>query len=341
MRKYLLSGEKNFYKANLHTHTTVSDGKRTPEEVKELYKSKGYSVVAYTDHDVLLTHDDLNDSEFLALAGYEMEMSEAVPTVHGFKKTAHICLISPTPIPPKQVCYHREKYMIGNGGLYRDKLNYDTTLPDYERSHTPECVNDIIKQGRDAGFFVTYNHPSWSLEDYSDYMSFHGMNAMEIYNGSCIASGYEAVDPRVYDDILRGGERIYCIGADDNHNAHPDDSRRSDSGVAYTVINSPSLEYSDVFDALEKGNFYASMGPEIKELYFENGRIYVKCSCADRIICNFGVRRVGIAYRQAGKSLTSADFAVNPDTLYVRITVIDKHGNRADTNAYFTDELYK
>ena len=34
MRKYLISNEGSFYKANLHTHSTVSDGRLTPEELK-------------------------------------------------------------------------------------------------------------------------------------------------------------------------------------------------------------------------------------------------------------------------------------------------------------------
>ena len=37
MRKYLISNEGQFYKANLHCHTTFSDGKRTPQEIKEIY----------------------------------------------------------------------------------------------------------------------------------------------------------------------------------------------------------------------------------------------------------------------------------------------------------------
>ena len=52
MRKYLLPKEGNFYKANLHCHTNLSDGDFTPEEIKEMYKTEGYSVVAYTDHDL-------------------------------------------------------------------------------------------------------------------------------------------------------------------------------------------------------------------------------------------------------------------------------------------------
>ena len=37
MRKYLLPNTGNHYKANLHVHTTVSDGQMTPEEIKRIY----------------------------------------------------------------------------------------------------------------------------------------------------------------------------------------------------------------------------------------------------------------------------------------------------------------
>ena len=70
MKKYLLPESGRFYKANLHCHSTVSDGKFTPEEMKEMYQSAGYSIVAYTDHDVFLTHNHLTDENFLALNGF-------------------------------------------------------------------------------------------------------------------------------------------------------------------------------------------------------------------------------------------------------------------------------
>ena len=35
MKKILLDGNKNYYKANLHCHSTKSDGKMTVEEIKE------------------------------------------------------------------------------------------------------------------------------------------------------------------------------------------------------------------------------------------------------------------------------------------------------------------
>jgi len=44
MKKYLLPESGNFYKANLHCHSTFSDGKHTPEEIKKAYMDKGYSI---------------------------------------------------------------------------------------------------------------------------------------------------------------------------------------------------------------------------------------------------------------------------------------------------------
>lgn len=73
MTHYLLPENGCFYKANLHTHTTISDGRYTPEEIKDYYKARGYSVIAYTDHDVMVDHSDLNDGDFLAITSYEVE----------------------------------------------------------------------------------------------------------------------------------------------------------------------------------------------------------------------------------------------------------------------------
>ena len=183
MRKYLLPESGNFYKANLHCHSTVSDGALSPEELKNLYKSRGYSIIAYTDHDVLVSHDDLNDENFLALHGYEMEVTEDKPLDFRFLKTCHMCLIALDKDNMTQVCWHRNKYLFGNAVKYKDKVVFDDSKPDFERVYTPECINEMVKTAHEHGFFVTYNHPRWSLERYPDYMSYDGFDAMEILNG--------------------------------------------------------------------------------------------------------------------------------------------------------------
>lgn len=340
MRKYLLPQSGQFYKANLHCHSTVSDGKRTPEQLKSLYKSLGYSIVAYTDHNVMIAHHELDDDEFLALTGFEYDVMESGDAPSNTRKCCHICFIALDRDNHTQPFWHRSKYVWGNAQAYRDTVEFCENEPDYVREFDGEKINALMTEGRERGFFVTYNHPTWSMEDYSDYSHYRGMNAFEMFNGGCIVTGYSDYNPRVYDDLLRLGIRVYAIGADDNHNTHPDYSRRSDSGVSFTVIKADSLEYKAITDALVAGNFYCSEGPQIEELYFEDGRVHIRTSQADRIQCIYGVRRGSLSLSDDGSPITEASFAFEPQHKYFRINVIDGCGRVASTNAYFSEDIF-
>ncbi len=341
MKQYLLPENGSFYKANLHCHTTLSDGALTPEEVKELYRSLGYSVVAYTDHDIFIPHPELNDDTFLALHGFEIECNESAPYDFNRLKTCHFCCIALDPNTVNQPGWHRSRYLFGRSVENAKLVRFDECLSDYEREYTGESRSAHMQLCRDAGFFVTYNHPTWSLEDYKDYMSFHGMHAMEIFNGGCLAAGYDDYNPRVYDDLLRGGERIYCIGGDDNHNVPQfQGKRREDSGWAYTMIKADSLQYRDITDAMLAGNFYASEGPSIYALWYEEGSVHIKTSAADRINYTTGRRCAQTVLSENGIPVCEATFRVRPEDGYFRITVIDSTGKHACTNAYFIDVLH-
>ena len=340
MKKFLLQENGNFYKANLHCHSTLSDGKLTPEELKELYKSLGYSIIAYTDHDIMIPHDDLNDEGFLALHGFEVEVNERSGKPWPETKCLHMCCIGIEPDNITQPLWHREAYLFGNAPQHRDKVKFDENEPDYVRTYSSEGGSEMMQIARNKGFFVTYNHPTWSLETYPDYMGYNGMHAFEMYNGGCLAVGYLDYHPRVYDDMLMGGKKIYCIGADDNHNHANPASRKYDSGWAWTMIKADSLDYRTITKSLEDGQFYASEGPEIYELTFEDGKVHIKCSKADRILCNYGIRRAESAIDENGDGIFEATFNMAPDWKYFRITVIGKDGKTACTNAYFADELF-
>ncbi|MBQ8552181.1 MAG: PHP domain-containing protein [Clostridia bacterium] len=340
MKKYLLPENGSFYKANLHCHTVCSDGRRTPEEIKEMYKSHGYSVVAYTDHNVMLDHSDLADEDFLPLLSYEIDVTEPDFVTDRARKTCHLCFISLEP-ENLQVCWHRSGKHLYRGAVeHKDEVKFDENQPDYERYYSAAGVNDMIKKAREGGFFVTYNHPTWSQETYPEYTAYKGMNAMEIVNGSCLKMGFEDYNPRVYDDLLITGHRIYCVATDDNHNRHPDTSPHSDSFVGATMIKADKLEYRTITKALEDGNFYATMGPEINALWFEDGEVHIECSDAVSVTMNTAVRAALAAYPNDSGKLNSAVFKIKPEYGYVRFTVTDAVGKHACTNAYFTDELF-
>ena len=106
------------------------------------------------------------------------------------------------------------------------------------------------------------------------------------------------------------------------------------------MICAEKLEYKAVTQALEKGHFYASTGPEIKELWFEDGNLHITCSPAAKIVLNTGYRRAAICQDPEGGTVTEATFDVLPEDGYVRITVTDPQGKHANTSAYFTDTLF-
>jgi len=47
----------NWYKGNLHTHTTNSDGELSPDEVCRAYKKAGYDFLCITDHNRITKTD--------------------------------------------------------------------------------------------------------------------------------------------------------------------------------------------------------------------------------------------------------------------------------------------
>lgn len=337
MRKYLLPETGHFYKANLHAHSTLSDGRLTPEELKAAYKAHGYSVLSITDHDVMVPHHDLTDPDFLMLTGFEMEFNE--PRRPGMRdsKTCHLCMVALDGEIERQPCWHRTKYVDADR---RDLVKFDPDAPDFERAYTPECINEAIRICREKGFFVTYNHPVWSLERYPDYSRYEGMHAMEISNYSSIVSGWDEYNGAAYDDFLCQGKRIFAQGTDDNHNHQQPDHPKWDSFGGFIWLKAPSLTYPDIAAALVGGDFYASQGPEIHDLYFEDGVLHVECSPVVRVYCITESRDNQAAYGGNGGLATHAAFRIRPEYGYVRISVQDEAGLRADSRAFFPDELF-
>ncbi len=334
MKKYLLPNTGKFFKANLHCHTTISDGNWTPEKVKEEYKKHGYSIVAYTDHELMVAHPELCDEDFIALNGYELEAKQTEKN-WAQNKRCHMCFIALNPTLDKHVCWNEENngYTWGNAAQLADTAKYDEKEAHFVRSYDGECVSEMMKRGREAGFFVTYNHPTWSTESYDQYMSYNNMHAMEMVNYSCVSSGYEEYNSRVYDDMLRGGKRIYCVCTDDNHNKH------GDSFGGFTMIKAEKLEYGLITKALLNGDFYASEGPEIHELYVEDGKVFIKTSPAAKISIVTDVIHARSVGGDGAEPVTEASFEIHSDAKYFRIVVIDKAGKHACTNAFFVDEL--
>lgn len=76
LKNQTLLPSAGYYKANLHCHTTLSDGRFTPEETKAAYQKMGYSIIAFSDHRKYAWHKELDDGNFLSLAALEFDLTE-------------------------------------------------------------------------------------------------------------------------------------------------------------------------------------------------------------------------------------------------------------------------
>ncbi len=318
-RIWLLPEEGQFYKANLHCHTTLSDGEKTPEEIKELYRQQGYSVVAYTDHRRYVWHRCLMDETFIPLAAYEVNVDGAVPPDGdgSRKKTYHINLYDTDP----------EK---------RSREKRTSILPEH-RYGDMAYINGWLADMRKMGFFACYNHPYWSMQTIEDYGGLKEVWAMEIYNHGCELEGMYGYNPQSYDEMLRAGTKLFCAATDDNHNLVPLEDPFSDSFGGFTMIKAERLTYEAVVSALLQGDFYASMGPKIRELYVEDNRLTVRTSPAEKIFVATEGRRCHRKIAEPGGVLTEAEFELTGKEGYIRVDVRDEKGRHANSNAYFLE----
>ena len=337
MKKYLLPNTGIFYKANLHVHTSVSDGEISPEEIKRIYSEKGYSIVAFTDHEVMVPHPELTDENFLALTSTEIIINTRYDCDFGYVKTYHLNIYSPE--EGKNAFNSFDKSIM----WLKHSFNYITPEQEavnYHRIYSSACVNEIIRRANAENCLVSYNHPVWSLQDYSDYIDLSGLWGVEIYNSACTKSGYfDSAKP--FDDLLRRGERIFPLATDDSH-------KLSDCFGGFVMVNSDELTYDKIFKSLRQGDFYASTGPMIHEMSIENGIVKVECSPAS-LICLSTDCRYMYFDRAKDDLLTEACFDINgflrlredgiKEHQYIRLTIVDDRGNKAYSRAYFMDEL--
>ena len=340
MKQYLLPENGNFYKANMHTHTNISDGAFTPEEIKKKYSEAGYSIVAFTDHEVMVSQNHLTDAHFLAINAVETITSDKWPGGYCYNKTYHINFYAKSPDITHCPVLSAKNIWQEHTKAYATPEMIEHP---YKNHYSIAGVNDAIQKAKAAGFLVCLNHPVWSSQDYTDYMGLKGLWGVEVYNTGCYRGGqHDTVQPMV--DMLRTNEHVMPVAADDIHSA-------GDAFGGWLMVKADQLEYTTVMNALERGDFYASTGPEIKALYLEDGVLKIETSEAFSIslISSYRYHRERRGTDEA--PLTAAAFDLNEfikqnnahayprNTPWVRLEVRDMRGNLAWTSAFFLDEL--
>lgn len=332
MEKILFGSKKNVYKGNMHCHSTLSDGKYSPEELKKRYKARGYSILAITDHEHLNNNSYLDDEDFITITSCEVAIKEfpKESTLKNFNmKVCHLNFYAKQQDNVYNFFYNS---VYDHFSAKERRSSFKKPEFDIQRSYG-EGINELIKAANENGFFVAYNHPRWSLENYREYSKYEGLWGVEVCNGSCNYSGLYEYNINVFDDFLRDGKRIFATSGDDNHN------RMNDSFGTFVMVEADSLKYSNVIDSLLNGDFYTSTGPEIYNISYKDGKVYINCSNAKRISYSTRGRRACSVNANDNEYICSAVFELKETDGYFRISVLDEFGGIADSQAYFLDDI--
>lgn len=338
MKIELIRRDQTQYKANLHCHSTVSDGHKTPKELIDLYRAAGYSVLAITDHEVPNSHFGKSTEDFLLLTGYECYIRVDPSAVYDiYQPEVHLNLFPRDPANETFICYNPNyaKYIRRIRPIEELKRAGSERTREYNRAYVQEYIDTAIANG----YLVAYNHAYWSMEAEADILSYNGCFSMEIRNGGSDLSNGIEYNAQLYDKMLLSGKRIFCHAGDDNHNSHPVEDPRSDSFLAWTYIMADSLTHADVIGAMERGDMYASSGPKIHALSVEDHRVHIECSPAKHIYVYTGSKAPKCLHAAEGETVTVADLTVDARAKYIRVSVFDAERNTADTRGYFPDEL--
>jgi hypothetical protein len=272
--------------------------------------------LAITDHRRYTNTHKYDRSRFITLPGTELDIY-----CGSFDKNN-----SPS---TRQYTYHI------NGILhdYQDTADplpdgYVWTHPLWDESWLEKPLRERVQETIDFlyshGNLVMINHPNWSVNFETDVFGFRNLFAMELYNNVCEKGCGNGYSLHFYDYCLRNNMRIFGTATDDTHS-------ESSALGGWVVVSAPELTREAVTDALFKGCFYASNGPEIYDYFIDgNGYINISCSAARRIV--FTVPGTdGYVYESDDVPLNSAHYKAKPGAL-VRATVCGMDDTFAWTN---------
>ena len=180
-----------WYKIGLHIHTTISDGKKTPEECAKIYKDAGFDAIAITDHWKFHGEDNICGLKIISGCEYNLGASNTI-----------------------------------NGGVMHIVGVGMKTDPNIVReTASPQSVIDAINNNNGLSILA---HPHWSLNTVNDVKDLKGFGATEIYNSVSDANQSSRPYSGYFIDALANYGIVYkLLATDDVHYYDGSDETKS------------------------------------------------------------------------------------------------------------------
>ena len=291
-----------FWRGNLHTHSTNSDGALPPEEVCRRYREAGYDFLCLSDHLVGRYGYPISDTlpyrtnSFTTILGAEIHL--------GAMANGEIWHVLAVGLPE---------------GFERPYA------PDFEPDPQSEPMPDLARRCRDAGAFVALAHPQWNGMTHVDAELIEAAHAVEIYNHGCEVETGRGDGFAVLDTLLSAGRRLTACATDDAH-FHSDDHFGG-----WVMVKAETLDPDALLEALKAGNYYSSQGPELHDVRVGGEEIVVSCSPVSRVMA---LGHGSAAKTVWGEEMSETRLPLEPfkEGGWLRVSVADAAGKFAWAN---------
>ena len=290
------TGNNQWFRGNMHTHSHWSDGDDYLEMIALWYKERNYQFLVFTDHNVLanterweevaktkggaeaygklkikypqLVHERINKAGKL-----EIRLRKFDEVSEQFNEAGKFLLVQGEEISDK----------FDGEPIHLNVSNVVEVIPPMTGTGIVETIQSnvraVIAQRERTGqpMIVHLNHPNFGYAvTAEELMQVIGEKFFEVYNGHPAVrnSGNEehAGTERVWDIVLtkRLAELelpiMYGLATDDGHEYHEIPNRKSNPGRGWVNVLTKELSADALIDSLEAGHFYSSSGVALKSI---------------------------------------------------------------------------
>ncbi len=302
----------NWYKGNLHCHSTESDGQISPAEVAQYYKDIGYDFLGITDHFKLTPVD----------------MYEEPSGILG--------------IPSSEFAGTRNAHVVG--AWSDNTVAEGFHCKDEETCPIGEIFRGILKQISDANGIPILCHPFWHWTfDYEKIKDVSGWKHFELCNASpdCNSIPIPGFSPgdKLWDELLSNGKRVFGVASDDAHKYRiPYEPFAPLGGRGFIVVKAEQLDRNILREAFDAGHFYASTGAELEDYKLTESGIHLKVKDYSEHVSSFEF------FGNNGKLLqhttgTESEYKFKGDEIYVRARIATTSGCWLWTQPVFLDSI--
>jgi len=271
----------------------------SPPEVVRAYREQGYDFVAITDH-------------FIERYGFPITDT------------------APYRTPDFTTLRAAEMHAPGlQNGIIWDLLGIGLPL-DFAPGPKDEPAGALCARARAAGAFVAIAHPAWNGVVHSDALGIiDAVDAVEIHNEGHTLDSDRGSGWYLADSLATAGHRFSTFAADDAHFK----ADRFDRFGGWINVRAESLDPEALLASLKRGHYYASTGPEIRNVTLTSREIVVECDPADGVMLG-GAGTVRRYVR--GDGITRAAFPLAPFAdAFFRVIVV-----RADAKHAWTSPIW-